>query len=109
MFEVSARLVINPADLERIINSPSGPVAAEFARLGARMEASAKRLLSGELINVDTGRLRASTTWALGDRGGLVLTLGSGAHYSVFLHEGTRYIEARPYLEIAARENGLPV
>ena len=101
-------LVLDEAALQRIVSSRDGPVAAELARFGARIEGSAKRLLSGELVNVRTGRLRASTTWVLFESGGtLGVAVGSSTNYAEFLHDGTRYIEARRWLIVAAAEHGV--
>lgn len=42
-----------------------------------------------------TGRLRASTYESFGDLKGEV---GTHTNYDIYVHEGTRYMKARPYL-----------
>lgn len=49
---------------------------------------------------VDTGRLRASHTTLFSLLRGEV---GPTANYSLFVHEGTRYMKGRPFLFNAAR------
>lgn len=44
---------------------------------------------------VDTGRLRASTQTLFSPLRGEV---GTNVFYDIFVHEGTRYMKARPYL-----------
>ena len=98
-------VVVNQGELERLLNSPDGPVARELLRIGSRVEAEAKRLLSNRLVNVDTGRLRSSTTHVLtrGVGRSIAVVVGSGADYGIHVHEGTRYVQGRPYLTIAAQ------
>lgn len=45
-----------------------------------------------------TGRLRASTRSLFGNLRGEV---GTNTNYDIFVHEGTRYMKARPYLKDA--------
>lgn len=49
---------------------------------------------------VDTGRLRASTSSRFSNLRGEV---GTNTKYDVFVHNGTRFMKARPYLANAAR------
>lgn len=103
-------LVINQAQLDALLNGPNGPVARMLARKGAQIEGSAKRLASGELVNVDTGRYRASITWRLFTKGNTPgVAIGSGVHYGEFLEFGTKHLAARQVLRTAARENGINV
>ena len=102
--------VLDERALQQLATGPNGPIAKRLAREGAKIEGTAKQLVSGELLRVQTGRLRASTTWKLFQRGNKIgVAVGSGVRYSVFQHEGTRYITPRPYLAEAARRNGYPV
>lgn len=52
------------------------------------------------LTPVDTGRLRASHRSIFRDMYGEV---GTHTHYDVFVHSGTRYMRARPYLKNAVQ------
>lgn len=53
---------------------------------------------SMENTPVDTGRLRASHYTNFGH---LRAEIGTDADYSIFVHEGTRFMKARPYLRQA--------
>lgn len=91
--------------LARLLESKDGPVGRELLRIGGQVEAAAKRLLSNELVNVQTGRLRSSTTHVLVQMGrGLSVFVGSGAEYGIYVHEGTDRLGGRPYLIIAAEQ-----
>lgn len=82
-----AKVVIDPAALAALVNSPNGPVAKELARTGARIEATAKQLLTGEIVNVDTGRLRSSTVWRIFTRNGRIgVAIGSSVDYAEIVH-----------------------
>ena len=50
---------------------------------------------------VDTGRLRGSTKSLFSDLRGEV---GTHTNYDVYVHSGTRFMKARPYLAKAAAE-----
>lgn len=51
---------------------------------------------------VDTGRLRASTYERFSNLRGEV---GTNTDYDIFVHEGTRFMRARPYLRNAVQMN----
>jgi HK97 gp10 family phage protein len=51
---------------------------------------------------VDTGRLRASTYESFGNLKGEV---GTNTKYDIYVHEGTRYMKARPYLYNAVKSS----
>lgn len=54
------------------------------------------------LTPVDTGRLRASTREQFSATKGIVST---HTNYDVFVHEGTRYMRARPFMRTAVNKN----
>lgn len=56
---------------------------------------------SRQLTPVDTGRLRASTREVFRPLYGEV---GTHVNYDIYVHEGTRYMRARPYLRDAVNE-----
>lgn len=104
-FGPNTSLVLNTGALNQLLNSERGPVGRELIRIGGRVEAEAKFLLSNRLVNVQTGRLRSSTTHVLVSRGGrLSVFVGSGADYGIYVHEGSRGREGRRYLVIAAEK-----
>lgn len=51
---------------------------------------------------VRTGTLRRSLTTRLADRG---VYVGSAVEYAKFVHEGTRYMEARPFIQQGIDDN----
>lgn len=51
---------------------------------------------------VDTGRLRASHREAFSSLRG---EIGTHVEYDIFVHQGTRYMKARPYLLQAVKSN----
>lgn len=76
---------LNPAELNRFLRSPGGPVGRDLLRRSHRVENRAK-----ELVGVDLGRLRSSiTTDVRADSKGLVGRVGSNVEYALHHHEGT--------------------
>lgn len=91
-------LKLDQGALGALLGSTSGPVGKELGRLGAQIEGEAKKLLSNDLVNVQTGRLRSSTTHVVFTSGRQVgVAIGSAAFYGVFVHAANR-----PYLTRAA-------
>lgn len=77
---------IDQGALDRVLNSPGGPVAKAVLESAIRVENAAKRLCP-----VDEGRLRASithTTPRLSITGPSVQVY-SDVEYALFVHEGT--------------------
>lgn len=73
----------------------SGAMARDLMRRGRKVEAQAKRDAP-----VDTGRLRASIKVEEGTSTGsrVGVTIGSDVNYARWVHDGTRYMRARPFL-----------
>ena len=55
---------------------------------------------------VDTGRLRASTYTLFGNLKGEV---GTNTNYDIFVHNGTKFMKARPYLLDAVNDSNTQV
>lgn len=83
----------NDAQLQYIIKSPSGAVAKDLIKRGARVESRAKRNLSGGTSGpkrVNTGHLRSSIKHMLIVRPeGLAVRVGTPVHYARYVHDGT--------------------
>ena len=80
-----AYLKLNPAELNALLRSPSGPVAAEVVRRSNRVLNKARRLCP-----VDEGRLRSSLAYEIRqDKGDIVGRVGTNLDYGLFIHEGT--------------------
>ena len=65
------------------------------------IEKTAYKIERGTKANcpVDTGHLRRSITTEIGD---LEANVGSNIEYAGYVHDGTRYQPAKPFLETAA-------
>lgn len=65
------------------------------------IEKTAYKIERGAKANcpVDTGHLRRSITTEIGD---LEADIGSNVEYAGYVHDGTRYQSAQPFLETAA-------
>jgi HK97 gp10 family phage protein len=91
------QVVLDQGALHRLLESPSGDVGKELTRRTLKVHRAAVNLCA-----VDTGRLRASITWRLGnDSRGLVGIVGTSVEYAPYLEFGTRYMAAQPFLRPA--------
>lgn len=70
-----------------------GDVTDLLEQLGSEIEADARAVCP-----VDTGRLRDSLEHEVN---GDTLRVGTNVEYAVYVEEGTRYMEAEPYLRPA--------
>lgn len=75
-------------------------LAKDLLRRGNRVERKAKLFLSGDRVNVRTGRLRSSVHAELFRPAGgeIGCRIGSNVYYGRFLNDGTRFIRARLWL-----------
>ena len=78
--------------------APGGPVYNHWLRLMLRIDAAAKRNLSGHMVHVRTGNLRASQSApTILSRGPLIVGVAENkASYALYVHEGTGQHEIRP-------------
>lgn len=85
--------VFNDAQLQYIMKSPSGAVAKDLIKRGARVESRAKRNLSGGVSGprrINTGHLRSSIKSQLIVRPeGLGIRVGTSVYYARWVHDGT--------------------
>ena len=63
----------------------------EIERITFKIQRFAK-----QVTPVDTGRLRASIATRLGD---LEATTSTNVEYALFVHEGTKFMRGRPFME----------
>lgn len=83
--------------LHTLLRSEQGDIAKDLARRAIQVDRAAK-----QLCPVDTGRLRSSITWELGqDIQGLLAVIGTNVTYAPFVELGTRKASAQPYLRPA--------
>lgn len=80
--------------LDALLKGSHGPVAVDLGRRCYRVRGKALGLCP-----VDIGRLRSSINISLGhDAEGAYGDIGSNVEYTIFVHQGTRYMEGRPFL-----------
>ena len=93
-------LVFNEVLLAAFFRRPDGGIARDLAARAIRVESAAKVNASGRPgPNVQTGRLRASITWALGeDELGLFAAVGTDVFYAPYVELGTTRAPAYPFL-----------
>ena len=97
-------VIYDEVALAYLLRSEHGPTARDLARRAVRVESQAKANASGRPgPNVDTGRLRSSISWRLGeDSKGLYADIGTGVPYGKNLETGdTRNGRRFPFLEPA--------
>ena len=94
--------------LRNLLAGPQGPVARDLAKRAQRVTDQAKVNASGRPgPNVDTGRLRSSISWRLGeDPEGIYADVGTGVPYGRILElgltrNGARYPFLVPALQMA--------
>ena len=89
-----AIVVIRKAELDFMLNNPSGDVGRYLAKKGRMVQAAAKAQ-----VGVRTGALRASIHMRhLRDSRGQYLKIGSELNYALLHHEGSK-----PHLIVAKR------
>lgn len=100
MAYVRIRHEILPSGVNALFSSTS-PTAKDLMRRAIRVQSRARENLQGPPRRIDTGRLRASIS--IGESPGkkLGLRVGTNVEYAMFVHEGTRYMEANPFLRNA--------
>lgn len=89
-----ARITVNENALRALVTSSSGPVVEKVGQV-TRQTANAARVF----CPVDTGLLRASIDETVSVEGWKVVgRVSAETKYAVFVHQGTRYMRARPFL-----------
>ena len=86
-----ARVELDQAGIERLLNSPDGPLVRELASICIEVESQAKLNATGRPgPNVQTGRLRSSITWhiVIGPQGPYG-EVGSAVEYAGDVEDGT--------------------
>lgn len=82
---MATRIVLNNAELNRLLKSRSGGVGKAIFTKGKKVESEAKRRCP-----VDSGRLRSSISTEISlTNKGPVARVGTNVKYAVFVHEGT--------------------
>jgi hypothetical protein len=84
----------NDVQLRNMLQGPSGAVAKDLLKRGARVQSRARRNLGGATGSgprrINTGLLRASVAVALVPRvNSLAVRVGTGVYYALYVHDGT--------------------
>lgn len=105
MARVSAWHSLKYGPVRQLFNR-KGNIYRHTYTLGVRIQSAAKVRLARSPKRIDTGRLRASIsvstfTWT----GGVAaVSVGTSVEYAIYVHEGTRYMEANPFISDAVRQ-----
>lgn len=91
---------LDDAALNSVLVSISGDVSRYMLRLGIKVQSAARRRCP-----VDTGRLRSSIGVTQKETAqGAVTSIGTNVEYALYVHEGTRFQQGRPFLADALTE-----
>lgn len=103
----------NEAALHDLLEGPDGPVAELLGQKAIRVQNDAKLNATGRAVagannpqgrgpRVDTGRLRGSISWQIGQDGvGLFADVGTNVPYGYWLETGLRDGRTYPFLRPA--------
>lgn len=96
------RVRIPPGFAEKVRHQASDPIGRDMYRRGLRVESAAKNRIRMYPRRIDTGRLISSIrTRAIAYMGTFGARVGTNVEYALFVHNGTRYMIANPYLRDA--------
>lgn len=93
----TATFYANPGGIHALLSGSSSDLGRYMLKTGIKVQRLAKTRCP-----VDTGRLRASINVDLKPDNKVVV--GTKVQYALFVHEGTRYVRARPFLRSAMTE-----
>lgn len=95
MAGADARVVLFPGEIKKFLTGAE--VIRDVTVRSLRVVGAAKRLCP-----VDSGRLRSSIRFYITrDEIGILGVVGTDVEYAVFVHDGTRFMPARPFLRDA--------
>lgn len=81
------------------IARPGGPLERDLMPRALAVQAAAKQRLRQSPQRIDTGNLVNSIQIRIYYQGGFpIARIGTDVEYSIFVHEGTIYMEANPFL-----------
>jgi HK97 gp10 family phage protein len=103
-----ANVQIKITNIEEIRRAFNKAPALMTANLNLAIRKTVLSIQSKSMINtpVDTGRLRSSTRSIFGNLKGEV---GTNTKYDIFVHDGTKYLKARPYLADAVKDSSIEI
>jgi hypothetical protein len=78
---------------------PGGPIENMLELRALAVQAAAKQRIRQSPQRIDTGNLINSIQIRIYYRGGMpIARIGTNVEYAIFVHEGTIYMEANPFL-----------
>ncbi len=88
---------LNQTEIANMMRGINGPAWQATYRLANQV----RNLARSTYVPVDKGKLRASIEVEMRDENGPVGYVGSNVEYAVYVHQGTRRMRGRPFLQQA--------
>lgn len=102
---MSVQVTVNRAAIEHLLSDPNGPIGVKVRSVAIRVRNTARKICPKS-----SGRLANSIQEKPGARKGrrvISYTVGTRVRYAKYVHNGTIYMRARPFLKDAiALERG---
>lgn len=99
MASVRVRQQLNVGYVRTVIARPSGPLERYLEVRALAVQAAAKQRIRESPQRIDTGNLINSIQIRIYYRSGIpVARIGTDVEYAIFVHEGTVFMEANPFL-----------
>ena len=90
---------LNVGYIQTRIGRPGGPIERDLELRALAVQAAAKQRLRQSPERIDTGNLINSIQIQIYQRNGMpVARIGTDVEYSIYVHEGTVYMDANPFL-----------
>lgn len=105
MASVKFKQSYNYGNAKVLFTSPTSGLVKNMRARALATQTAAKRRLRADPRRIDTGLLLNSIQvreYFATD--GIVERIGTDVEYSIFVHDGTRYMEANPFLKDGLRE-----
>lgn len=99
MAAVRVRQQLNVGYVRTRIARPGGPLERHLELRALAVQAAAKQRIREAPQRIDTGNLLNSIQIRIYYRGGMpIARIGTDVEYAIFVHDGTVYMEANPFL-----------
>lgn len=90
---------INTSYIRTRVARPGGPLEDRLSLMALAVQSAAKERIRQAPERIDTGNLLNSIQISIYYRNGMpIARIGTDVEYSVYVHEGTIYMEANPFL-----------
>ncbi len=102
MARVRTTQTLNVGYIRTRIAQPGGPIERDLQARALIVQANAKQRLRQAPQRIDTGNLLNSIQIRIFYRNGMpIARIGTDVEYAIYVHEGTVYMEANPFLRDA--------